>query len=261
MTEGEAYEFTVEFLRRGIVDPPRRDPGGDLNTRAVDMHRLVYSYIETHEQQNMEKQESRVWEISPLFMSAVWELCLLGVLRPGEPSLAHVGGSTMSYSVTEAGKRWLRAGGDVAFISVNYENFSKLLEPFGEFSPAFFERARDASLCWKAQAYFACCAMCGAAAEAVLLSIASAKLGDAEAERMYKSSNGRSRIENSVMGQARDFIRQNLQPLFRLISYWRDQSSHGAESGVGRDEALTALRSLFYYAKLAHEHWPELSKV
>ncbi|MHB0972575.1 MAG: hypothetical protein ACYC60_22750, partial [Thermoanaerobaculia bacterium] len=146
-------------------------------------------------------------------------------------------------------------------ISVNYENFSKLLEPFEEFSPAFFERARDASLCWKAQAYFACCAMCGAAAEAVLLSIASAKLGNAEAARMYDSRNGRSRIENVVMGQARDFIRQNLQPLFGLISYWRDQSSHGSASGVGRDEALTALRSLFYYAKLAHEHWSELSGV
>jgi hypothetical protein len=75
----------------------------------------------------------------------------------------------------------------------------------------------------------------------------------------YTGKSGRSKTENLVIGQAKAFLRQSLHPLFGLISYWRDQAAHGAESGVNRNEALTALRSLFYYAKLVHENWQELT--
>lgn len=259
MTEAEAYSYTVSYLRQGIVSPPPRDAQSDLNVHAVDPRRLIGSYLSQHEPSATDPWSERVNELSPFFLSAIWELCLLGVLRPGYPNLGFAGSSSDSYSVTESGKGWLLQAGESAFIPIDFDSFSALLEPFAEFSPIFFERARDAALCWKAQAYFACCAMCGAAAEAALLSAAIAKVGDS-AIATYSGRSGRARTEALVVGQAKAFIQRELQPLFGLIAYWRDQSAHGASSGVNRNEALTALRSLFYYAKLVHENWSELTQ-
>lgn len=259
MTEAEAYSYTVSYLRQGIVSPPSRNPQGDLNDHALDPRSLIGSFISEHEPGATDRWNDRVNELSPAFLSALWELCLLGVLRPGYPNLRFAGSSSDSYSVTESGKKWLREAGESAFIPIDFDSFSALLEPFAEFSPVFFERARDAALCWKAQAYFACCAMCGAAAEAVLLSAAVAKVGDGVVAT-YSGKSGRARTEALVVGQAKAFVQQALHPLFGLIAYWRDQSAHGAASGVNRNEALTALRSLFYYAKLVHENWSELTQ-
>jgi hypothetical protein len=259
MNEAEAYSYTVGFLRQGIVSPPPRSPQGNLNDHALDVRSLIGSFISEHEPSATDRSNERMNELSPVFLSAVWELCLLGVLRPGYPNLRFVGNSSDSYSVTESGKKWLREAGESAFIPIDFESFSTILEPFAEFSPVFFERARDAALCWKAQAYFACCAMCGAAAEAVLLSAAIAKVGEG-AIATYVGRSGRARTETLVVGEAKAFVQQQLHPLFGLIAYWRDQSAHGAVSGVSRSEALTALRGLFYYAKLVHENWSELTQ-
>lgn len=259
MTEAEAYAFTVAYLRRGLLAPADRDSQSDLERNPIEVERLIGSYISDHEPQHVDEWRERVLEMSPVFMSALWELCLLGVLRPGFPDSRWQGASNNHYSITESGKQWLRDAGEFILIPVDYDSFSTLLQPFAEFSPAFFERARDAALCWKAQAYFACCAMTGAAAEAILLSAASAKIGDSQANSIYTAKSGRSKIESIVVGQAKSMLKQSLQPLFGFISYWRDAASHGAASGLTRNDAITALRGLFYYAKIVHENWSELT--
>ncbi len=259
MTEAEAYAYTVEYLRRGLLTPDERKPQSDLNRNPIEIRALIGTYLSEHDRGGVGTWEERQAELSPAFMSAVWELCLLGVLRPGFPNTRFNGASNDHYAITESGKHWLRDAGEFTLIPVDYDSFSTLLEPFAEFSPAFFERARDAALCWKAQAYFACCAMCGAAAEAILLSAASAKLGDDQARAIYRGKSGRSKIESIVIGQAKAIIKQALQPLFGFIAYWRDAASHGAASGVSRNDAITAIRGLFYYAKIVHENWAALT--
>ena len=86
----------------------------------------------------------------------------------------------------------------------------------------------DAIRCYGANVYLACCAMCGAAAESILLAIAVAKEGDADkVERLYLASSGRKKVENLVLGQQVKPIQEEFLGYMSLLKYWRDAASHG----------------------------------
>ena len=75
------------------------------------------------------------------------------------------------------------------------------------FGPGFYERAQEAVRCYGAHAYLACCVMCGASAESILLAIAIAKKGDEEEVlRLYATAQGRSRVENNIVLLTRTLI-------------------------------------------------------
>lgn len=62
----------------------------------------------------------------------------------------------------------------------------------------FVQRASEAGQCHNFGAYLACCAMCGAAAESILLSVAVAKMRDEGAVlSLYRATGGRRKTSRS----------------------------------------------------------------
>ena len=127
--------------------------------------------------------------------------------------------------------------------------FAEILEEFRDkFGPGFYERAQEAIRCYGAHAYLACCAMCGGASESILLATAIAKRNELEVLKTYASANGRSRVENMVLGQANGYLKREYQGYSNLIKYWRDESAHGTISGINDNEAYTSLALLLRFA-------------
>ena len=146
--------------------------------------------------------------LSPIFFAAAWELCRRGILRPGihavdgQANLDSQAGS--GYSLTPLGRQWLEEIDDLQFIPTEPGAVSEILARFlPRFGVGFHQRAQEASKCYFATAYLGCCAMCGAAAESILLAAAIAKTADEAAIlKTYKSASGRKRVEDGLIGQA-----------------------------------------------------------
>lgn len=200
-------------------------------------------------------------ELSPMFLSAAWSLCRLGVLRPsvertdGQPIDGNLG-----YSLTTFGSQWLRESDDPLLIpSDSSRTTSMLLAVGAHFGDAYRFRAQEASACYIAHAYLACCAMVGGAAEAILLSAASSKLGEDESLAIYLTGNGRARLQSRLLGGSAEWMRREFESHIGLISYWRDQAAHGHSSAISESEAFTALRGLLRFAHFANDNWKELA--
>ena len=204
-------------------------------------------------------------EVSPHFYAAAWELARRGILRPGVRIMGaqstDEGSAGNGYSVTPFGQGWLSENSQDDFIPTEPGRFAAMLEPYrSRFGPGFYERAQEAVRCYGAHAYLACCAMCGAAAESVLLAAAVAREGSEEAIlKVYASGKGRSRVESTLLGQERDQLKREFQGLTVLLKYWRDEAAHGKASLIGDNEAYTSLAMLLRFAKLVADNWPDLT--
>lgn len=141
------------------------------------------------------------------------------------------------------------------------ERFGRLLEPFRtSFGEGFHQRAQEAVRCYGAHAYLACCAMCGAATESILLAVAIEKSGNAEeVMRTYLTANGRYRVENSIIGQSPEHLQREFRGFTALLKYWRDASAHGGTSSVGDNEAYTSIALLLRYASFTQDNWGALT--
>jgi hypothetical protein len=250
--QAQAEQFIVHVIRER--------PGKGF----LDLSRVIEEYIYAHEQEEArERVDSRRNDLSPLFMEAAWDLAVLGVLRPGRKHLLDDRGRQFdgtSYVITDFGSRWATDGTEEPFVPIGSETFIALLQPYTEFGAEFIERAREAARCWKVKAFLACCTMCGAAAEAILLSATIAKTNDRAAIlQAYNSKGGRRKVEQLLTGSARAELRETTLPLFALVKYWRDEASHGGASGIGQAEARTSLQSLYLYARLVNRCWSELT--
>lgn len=208
--------------------------------------------------------ELRMREVSPHFFAAAWELCRRGVIRPGIRTLdsqsTDAGSAGCGYSVTPFGRTWLAEGHADDFVPTEPERFGRLLSPYeNRFGPGFHERAQQAIRCYGAHAYLACCAMCGAAAESILLSIAIAKTGDESVVlKEYRAANGRTKIETLILGKARQGLQNGLRAYTELLKYWRDESSHGMASKINDEHAYTSLAMLLRFAQFSNDNWQEL---
>src|SRR5690349_7437264 len=93
------------------------------------------------------------------------------------------------------------------------------------FGTGFVERAQEAVAAYNSLAYMACCAMCGAAAESVTLSLAVQKKGsEGPVLDMYAGALGRSRVETFLLGQQPELVRDEFMRYTVLLKYWRDSS-------------------------------------
>lgn len=202
-------------------------------------------------------------ELSSTFFAAAWELCRRGIIRPGVRTLSEQstdeGSAGNGYSITPFGRQWLDEDQDV-FVPTEPGRFSEMLNPYKtRFGPGFFDRAQEAIRCYGAHAYLACCAMCGAAAESILLAVAVKKVGDEQKVlKTYSSSNGRSRVENMIIGQATGHIQREFRGYTDLLKYWRDEASHGKASSISDNEAYTSLALLLRYATFVNDNWDDL---
>lgn len=103
--------------------------------------------------------------------------------------------------------------------------------------------------------------MCGAAAESVLLSVAIAKTSDeAIVLKEYRTANGRSKVENLILGKSRQQLQTGLRAFTEPLKYWRDESAHGLASRISDEQAYTSLATMLRLAQFANDNWQELTQ-
>lgn len=210
--------------------------------------------------------DPRAIALSPAFYEAGWELCRRGILRPGIRRMGAQGtaegASGDGYSITQFGRSWLAAGSEELSFSTDPSRFSQIAERFrSRLGEGYFQRAQEAARCHFSMAYLACCVMCGAAAESILLRIAIEKSEDeAQVLSTYRSAQGRGRVLTSVVGQLPQPVASKLRSLMELIGYLRDEAAHGGDSDISEFEAYEAVARLLRLAHFANEHWDDLTR-
>ena len=269
MHEEDALKYMIAGLRKGGAYH-----SSGYSSYGYDLYvpNLIREYA-TSEERNAARSsealgrvEHRIRELSPQFFAAAWELCRRGIIRPGIRTLdgqsTEAGSAGSGYSVTPFGQSWLSESHADDFVPTEPERFGRLLAPYRDrFGPGFHDRAQQAVRCYGAHAYLACCAMCGAAAESVLLSVAIAKMGDeAIVLKEYRTANGRSKVESLVLGKSRQQLQTGLRAFTESLKYWRDESAHGLASSISDEQAYTSLALMLRLAQFANDNWQELTQ-
>jgi hypothetical protein len=257
LAEEDAFNFIVKCVRE------KKDIGHygyQLYIPDVIRQYLILIKADRHE----EDRNTQI--LSPVFYAAAWNLCRRGVLRPGikkylEQSTSD-GNAGNGYSITPLGEEWFQKEAQYDFIPLEPGRFARLLDDCGDkFGIGFRERCQEAIRCYNGLAYIACCAMCGAAAESIILALAIAKSGDEEKVlKDYLSSGGRGRIENLIINQKPQQIQNEFRGYSSLLKYWRDAASHGKESGITDNEAYTSLAFILRFALFTNDRWDVLTK-
>lgn len=202
-------------------------------------------------------------ELSTVFYAAGWELCRRGILRPGVWRQGEQSSSDIQdgYTITPLGEQWLASADPLLFIPTEPSRLGSMLARFSaRFGAGFNQRAQEAAKCYFATAHLACCAMCGAAAESILLAAAIARRADEDAVlKDYRASGGRGRVEKALLGQVGEQVANRFRTFMDLLNYWRDDSSHGMATIISDIEAYDALSRLVRLAHFANDHWSALT--
>jgi hypothetical protein len=208
------------------------------------------------------RDSPRARELMPIFSEAAWDLCRRAILRPGVLTISGQGdsGTGHGYAVTTLGRDWIRKGA-LAPLLFDQSRLSRLFEALSKrLGRGFQQRATEAATCHTLGCHLACCAMCGAAAESVVLAVAIAKKGDEDAVlKVYFAAQGRKRTVDAVTHGAHASIAEPFRAATSLLSYWRDESAHGRASDISEIEAHTALGRLVRFAQFASDNWSELT--
>jgi hypothetical protein len=199
------------------------------------------------------------------FYDAAWELCRIGVLRPGQHAAmgqGQYGGAIFSgdgYSITEFGAKWLadperQTGADPSRMSEIFASFS---ETYGT---GFSQRATEAIRCHRTSNYLASCVMAGAAAESILLAVAIAKAKDEEKVlKTYEKSGGRLAVTRLVTTGLFGSVQRQFEAALQVLHYWRDDAAHGKATAISEVEAHASLTQLLRLAHFSHDNWAELT--
>lgn len=251
-----------------IVTRLRRHPDGyDSHGYEVDLLSLLAVHLsEQHGKQLANPRENPgLQELSVPFYAAAWELCRQGILRPGVKMLGgqttNDGAGGAGFAITPMGRRWLLDDDGERFALLDPLRRTEVLAGYAErFGPGFAQRGLEAIRCYQAAAYLACCAMCGAAAESVLLAAAIARAGEEKAVlESYRSANGRRKAENKLVGKADEALAARFRAFTGLIDYWHDERAHAAGAETPEIEAYDALGRLLHFAHFADENWETLT--
>jgi hypothetical protein len=149
---------------------------------------------------------------------------------------------------------------DADYIPIEPNRFAQMLADRGApFGDGFVERSQEAVRAHNAHAYLACCAMCGAAAESLILALAIAKEGnEGHVLRDYASAGGRGRIEKALLRGQPASVEGEFRRYTDLLKYWRDSASHGRAVHMTEAEAFSALILLLRFTIFAAEHKDDL---
>jgi hypothetical protein len=244
----EAIAILLEALRDGRT----ARYGYDLYARAGAEAAALRLHGRDHQQ-----QERAVIELSGLFQEAAWELCRRGFVRPGTRRTGDQATDDGGYSLTVAGRAALHDLDNTALLLTQPGSLAATLAGYqSRFGDGFHQRAMEAIKCRNAEAWLACCAMVGAAAESILLALAAAKTGDQDAIlRLYRQSRGRQAILNLIVGQANASLRNTITTFAGIVSLWRDDAAHGQQSPLGTANADEALRQLLHMCQWIDREW------
>ena len=256
------YEDAMSLLVRWLRNPDH----GDYGRYGYDIYlpAIVRTYLRREKGiQSQYEHEAPMREMMPMLYAAAWDLCRRGILRPGinrlDAQATDDGNAGNGYSYTPFGKQWLSESDQEPFVPTEPERFAQMFKPHkGKLGDAFYERAQEAIRCYGAHAYLACCSMCGAAAESIIVVAAINKANESDVLKLYFSLGGRSKVENLIIGKARQPLRDGFRSYMTLLKYWRDSAAHGAPSNINDNEAYTSLILLLRFSIFIHDNWDEL---
>ncbi len=253
----DAANYLVEYLR--AIPAGRHSYGYDLwLPNLIQSHaRRTATYL--HPQDPVSPQW--IERLSAPFYAAAWDLCRLGVIRPGALHWqAQTHGDGDGYCITPRGREWLAAQEQTPFIPTDPGRTLALLTSVASrFGVVYRTRAGEAAICYGAGAYYACCAMVGAAAESVALAVGISRLGEQRALKLYFGNSGRSRLERAILDGIPTWLARDFQGHMGLIADWRDLAAHADERIVTEGEAYMALLGLLRFATLVDQQWIALS--
>jgi hypothetical protein len=255
----------IEDAERLIIRWIREKPSSEYSNYGYDVYlsNVIRWHLRESGERGRDAIEQSITTLWPTFVAAAWELCRRGVIRPGVRQLhtqsTEHGSAGEGYSITPFGAQWAAESGRDDFVPTEPQRFAQMLAPYVKrFGPGFHERAQEAVRCYGAHAYLACCAMCGASAESILLAAAIAKRGEERILKTYASASGRSRVQTDLLAHVSEALRQEFNNLSILLRYWRDEAAHGRLSGIADNEAYTSLALLLRLAKFVDENWKGL---
>jgi hypothetical protein len=261
----EALAYLIPWLRKRV----RAYPDGDWTSIEPYGFDLYYDLIKDKIFTSpVDPASQQVVKEKLFFMDAIWDLCTRGILRPGSSTYPlRLGAlnqaqytSSREFVLTTYGLQWLEDTSTNDAMPMEYGRFSELLGKHdSRFGEAYRLRSQEAVRCYQAHTFFACCAMCGAAAESILLALAIAKLGEKNTLSEYQRSGGRGRIRNALVGAARGDFQKRFDNFLELLNYWRDESAHGIAYSIGEEEAFSALLFLMRFARLGEDEWTLLT--
>jgi hypothetical protein len=265
MTVDDAMQFLVRYLRdRRAARDRERFGGGNYDVR-LDLVARDYLAQSGTPEYLLNDAINRPDLHMEVFFAAAWELSRRGVLRPGVNSFgphttAPWAGGT-GYSITPYGERWIREADEVDLVPMQPGRFAEILARGGErFGSGFVERAEEAVGSYNGHAFLACCAMCGAAAESILLALAIAKKGDdAYVLNLYAGRSGRSQVEKYLLSQQPAHVREEFDRYMGLLKHWRDDSAHGRAVKITEAEAYSSLALLLRFSIFAQNRWEDLT--
>lgn len=256
----DAMAFLIDYIRQ-----PRSSDGYPSFGYEIYLPNVIAAYLVEIEPSALHhsqlRNSPRAKELSSVFYEAAWDLCRHGVLRPGVKRMGEQsdGGGGDGYCVTVLGRAWVSKGAPAIVFEPGRlgQLFESLSSNLGK---GFLQRANEAVQCHQFNAYLACCAMCGAAAEAILLAAAIKKSGDEAATlKAYGGQGGRYKVIKSVTGQLRPAIAGPFENATGLLSYWRDETAHGTASNISEIEAHEAIARLLRFAQFTCDNWDELT--
>ncbi|HVQ71883.1 MAG TPA: hypothetical protein VMT08_30735 [Bradyrhizobium sp.] len=241
------FEFLVENLARVAHDEQlrRQNYGADLYVPLLLDRYWSRQGVDSNRQTD---------EQVGAFYDAVAELCRIGVLRMGyrNPSrnVASGGDIDRKFSLTAHGIRWVESAGDRQVIEIG--RMAEVFAEFTRFGDGFDQRSSEAVGTYRHRNYLASCVMCGAAAEAILLAVGFAKLGEARALKLYLGRSGRSELQKAITPDAQ------FASALSIMGYWRDDAAHGRATEIGEINAWASLTQLLQLAQFSEKHWSRL---
>jgi hypothetical protein len=265
----DAIEHLVRYLRDEITKPLPRTPfnapenkyGCDL-WLPIAVRNFWHPRDPTFTPGNRFQQEAYYRP----FYDAAWQLCRIGVLRPG--ATAQMGWNNSGsgfqgdgYSLTEFGCGWVQTAAQHP--PSDPSRFSEVLQPFiGCFGDGFAQRAAEAAHCHRTTNYLACCVMAGAAAESILLAVAIAKMAGDERKVLaeYRGAHGRKKITDRITVGLQQGLAEQFVMAGGILSFWRDEAAHGTRTTITEGEAQASLAQLLRFAQLTADNWAVLTR-
>jgi hypothetical protein len=201
-------------------------------------------------------------KLIPLY-DAAWELCRIGVLRPGEfaprgQSMARGFGD--GYVLTKFGREWVKQASRRPIVDPS--RLSQVLQTFSEhFGDGYAQRATEAVATYRTANYLASCVMAGAAAESILLALAVIKeKNETKVLDEYNTSGGRRRMTKLLTRGVTQSVAAQFETALQVLHYWRDDAGHGSMTTISEIEAHASLTQLLRLAQFASDHWDVLTK-
>jgi hypothetical protein len=263
-SDNEALTRTVSWLR-ALAE---RSPGEfRLSLRQLLNEEILSANGEERERQRdgdgrFLPTEPQVHINTEPYFVAAWQLARMGILAPVPAIRINEGDITQrdEFVLTEQGRGWLSDSSVDPVLPAEQTRFKNALDAQApRYGKVFRDRAIEALRCYNAHCFYACCVMCGAAAEAILLEVAAAKADDRTGvEADLRTAKGRDKLLNRIKSQRNAFEQKALDQFIDLTAYYRDDAAHGIDAPIDEEAAHLALVTLLRLARFVGDRWDVL---